>query len=130
MAAPENLSLFLVEDEAVIAMDLEALIEDMGHEVVGLVASVEQATQLLSTLKTKPDAAIVDANLGGASARPIVDQLKAAGIPTIIASGYAPEELHRKGLSGVLIPKPYHPHAIADALERIFEPQPIPRATS
>lgn len=120
MAMRENLSLFLVEDEALIAMDLEALVEDMGHEVIGLVASVAQATELLSTLEATPDAAIVDANLGGTSARPIVDQLKAAGIPTIIASGYEPEELRRQGLSGILIRKPYHPDAIADALDKVL----------
>lgn len=120
MAPRENLSLFLVEDEALIAMDLEALVEDMGHEVVALVASVEQATAVLSTLAIKPDAAIIDANLGGESARPIVDQLKAAGIPTIIASGYEPDELLRKGLSGILIRKPYHPNAIADALDKVL----------
>lgn len=120
MSPRENLSLFLVEDEALIAMDLEALVEDLGHEVFGFAASVEQATELLANLETKPDAAIVDANLGGTSARSIVDQLKAAGIPTIIASGYEPEELQRKGLSGILVRKPYHPTAIADALDKVL----------
>lgn len=115
-----NLSLFLVEDEALISMDLEALVEDLGHVVIGLSARVEQAISLLEMLEVLPDAAIVDANLGGESARPVVEALAARGIPTIIASGYKSDELEKMGIRGTTIPKPYNARAINEALENLF----------
>ncbi|MDB6453350.1 response regulator [Falsirhodobacter sp. 20TX0035] len=121
MQPSKPLTLFLVEDEALIAMDLECIIEDMGHAAVGPAANVDQAIALLGSLSTPPDAAIVDANLGGVSALPIIEALKAAQIPTIIASGYEPDELQRLGLSGLLIRKPYHPGNLADALTRVLQ---------
>ena len=124
MQNPKPLALFLVEDEALIAMDLEAIVEDMGHQVLGPSANVHQAITLLESLPVPPDAAIVDANLGGVSALPIIQALKAAHIPTIIASGYEPDELQRLGLSGLLIRKPYHPATIEDALRKVLQGPP------
>lgn len=120
MTTRDNLSLFLVEDEALIAMDLESLVEEMGHAVLSVAANVEEAIDMLGALPAKPDAAIVDANLGGQSAQPIVEALKKSGIPTVIASGYAPVELERMGLRGVLVRKPYNARTIMNALNTVL----------
>lgn len=114
------LRLLLVEDEALIAMDLEAIVEDLGYEPVGLAASVTQAISLLDGIPDAPDLAIVDANLGGTSARPIVDRLRAKGIPTIIASGYEAAELQRMGFEGEYLRKPYSSAGIQAAVEEMF----------
>ncbi|MDB5661553.1 MAG: response regulator [Cypionkella sp.] len=101
-------------------MDLEALVEDLGHVVIGLSARVAQAISLLEMLEVLPDAAIVDANLGGESARPVVEAFAARGIPTIIASGYKSDELEKMGIRGATITKPYNARAINEALEKLF----------
>jgi DNA-binding response OmpR family regulator len=114
MNAQGPLRLFLVEDEALIAMELEDIVGDLGHEVVGLASSVECALQTLGELT--PDAAIVDANLGGKLATPVVAELRRRNVPTVLASGYSRSELSEIGFSGAMLSKPYGPEDIERAL--------------
>ncbi|MDH2327808.1 response regulator [Cereibacter sp. SYSU M97828] len=116
MLRTEPLRLLLVEDEALIAMDLEAMIEDMGYCVIGPAASVDQALTILGDLPIPPDAAIVDANLGGSSARPVVEALQTANVPTVIASGYEASELEGMGLKSLFLRKPYNAETVETAL--------------
>ena len=57
MGAP--LRVLIVEDEALLAMELEALVEEAGHEVVGWAVSSREALALLDT--TAADLAFVGA---------------------------------------------------------------------
>ena len=107
MNQPRPLRLFLVEDEALIAMELEDIVEDLGHEVVGLASSVETALEALRELVPPADAAIVDANLGGSLASPVVAELKRRNVPTVLASGYSRSELSGIGFDGPMVSKPY-----------------------
>jgi len=50
----------IVEDEAFVAGHLEMLLEDMGHQPVGIAATSEEARQLAAQ---RPDIALVDCNL-------------------------------------------------------------------
>jgi DNA-binding response OmpR family regulator len=113
----ERLRILAVEDEGLIAMELEDLLGDLGHEVIGPAATVESALTLLEG--ARPDAAVVDANLGGESARPVVEALQAGGIPVVLASGYEPQDLETLGLGVPLLRKPYSRRELADALETV-----------
>jgi CheY-like chemotaxis protein len=108
----------VVEDEAVIAMELEDLLGDLGHEVVDTVGSLERGLELLEHLRPLPDIAIVDANLGGESSQPLVEALRKLGVPVVVASGYRAGELERLGFDHQVISKPYSPRDIAAALSR------------
>lgn len=55
------LNVLLIEDEAIIVMDMQCAIEDAGHCVISDVASVDQLQAL--DLSTPPDIAFVDINL-------------------------------------------------------------------
>jgi DNA-binding response OmpR family regulator len=110
----ERLRVLAVEDEAMIAFELEDMLVDLGHEVLGPVGKVDAALRLLGG--ARPDAAIVDANLGGASALPIVQALKAAGVPFALASGYAASELEGFGSDELLVRKPYSANDLDRAL--------------
>ena len=55
------LSVLIVEDEALLAMDIEAMIEDVGHHVVGEAASLFDVEALSDTLD--PHLAFVDLHL-------------------------------------------------------------------
>ena len=118
MTASERLRVFVVEDEALLALDLENTLADLGHDVVGTAGSIETALDVLGRLDTPPDAAIVDANLGGRSARPVAEALSALGVPVVLASGYGSEELARFGFKTLSISKPYSPGDVAAALAR------------
>ena len=107
MTTTKQLQIFVVEDEAMIMLDLEDILRDLGHEVLGTAANPQTALDLLDGLVAAPDVAIVDANLGGSSARPVVDALESHGIPVVLTSGYGASELKRLGLDHPIVRKPY-----------------------
>lgn len=86
--------LLVVEDEFVIALDLQGLLEAAGHEVVALAASVADALALLhgggagGAGAPALDGAVLDVNLRGEPATPVADALAARGVPFVFVSGY------------------------------------------
>ncbi|WP_262030023.1 response regulator [Microvirga sp. Mcv34] len=61
MSSEKPLRILIVEDEILIALELESLLQDLGHEVVGIAASSEEALSVGQNLK--PDLAFVDVHL-------------------------------------------------------------------
>jgi CheY-like chemotaxis protein len=59
------LKILIIEDEAILVMDMEAVVEDTGHRVVADVASVDELQSL--DLSEPPDLAFVDINLSKGS---------------------------------------------------------------
>ena len=102
MATRGGKRLLVVEDEFVIALDLQNLLEAAGHEVVALAASVADALALLDgdgrgdgggdaeSGRRPPllDGAVLDVNLRGEPATPVADALAARGVPFVFVSGY------------------------------------------
>lgn len=83
--------IFIVEDDALIAMLLEEMLGDLGYHVSASAPDLEQA---LDTAKNKEfDAAILDVSLSGKSSLPVAKLLEARGKPYVFATGYgsAPE---------------------------------------
>jgi two-component sensor histidine kinase/ActR/RegA family two-component response regulator len=91
-----NTSVLIVEDEALLAMDLVGLVEDLGLTVFATAASVKDA--LASLENSTPDLAILDVNLQGASSEPVARTLLERDVPVILATGYA-AGLNGDGLS-------------------------------
>ena len=58
----DHMRVLLVEDEALILMQMEALVEDAGHVVVGTAMCCKEAIDLAHDLH--PDLAFVDVSLG------------------------------------------------------------------
>ena len=56
-------SVLIVEDEAIVAMDLKQRVESNGYQVVGVVDSAEQAITLAED--TLPDLVLMDVQLSG-----------------------------------------------------------------
>jgi CheY-like chemotaxis protein len=75
----------LVEDEAMIAMLVEDMSEDLGHELVTVATRLEEA--LTAARNEAVDLAILDLNLGGVLTYPAADVLAERGIPFIFATG-------------------------------------------
>ena len=57
-ARPAKLRILLAEDEAIIAVDLEMLLTEAGHTVVGPVATVADAMRAVAS--ERPDMALLD----------------------------------------------------------------------
>lgn len=83
----KRLRVLLVEDEGLVAMMLEDLLEDLGCEVAGSLASVGAALAWIEA-GGSADVALLDVNLSGEPVFPVADALKARGVPYAFATGY------------------------------------------
>jgi CheY-like chemotaxis protein len=71
--------ILIVEDEPFIALELQALVEDAGGQVVGPVGSANAALTLLQTCVV--GAAILDVQLSDRDVTPVAEALVALGVP-------------------------------------------------
>jgi CheY-like chemotaxis protein len=92
--------ILLVEDEVMIAIHMEDLVADLGHEVAATASGLAEALDLAR--RCDIDLAILDVNLAGAMSFPVADVLAHRGVPYVFATGY--------GSSAVL--PPYNEHLI------------------
>jgi DNA-binding response OmpR family regulator len=100
----ENKRILILEDDPLLALDLEDFFTDLGAKVVGPVSSIDQAFEALST---GIDGAVLDLNLRGVYSYPVIEALAKAGTPLVVCSGYAELPDTRTGLADVvLLPKP------------------------
>lgn len=81
-----GMSILLVEDQSLIALDTEELLRQLGAREVRLSPDREHAMRSLGLYR--PDAAVLDFNLGDDTSEPIADHLTAIGVPFIFATGY------------------------------------------
>jgi DNA-binding response OmpR family regulator len=80
-----NLKIMIVEDEALIALDLAMAVEEKGAQVVGPFMALPAA---LAGLETEtPDAAILDVDIRGNLVFPLADRLADKGIPFVFQTG-------------------------------------------
>jgi CheY-like chemotaxis protein len=119
----QSLRVLLVEDAALLAMAAELVLEDEGHEVVGIAADAADAFRLAE--KTRPDLAIVDINLRDGMTGPRIGATFARryNIPVLFATAdpsNAP--VKTEGVLGV-ITKPYAPEDLA-RIVRVFASRP------
>jgi CheY-like chemotaxis protein len=117
-----RLKILLVEDETLVAFLLEALLEDLGCRQVRHAASLAQGLAALDA--ARPDAAILDINLGGQSVFPLAERLEQAGVPIVFASGYGAQGLPSRWAGHPLVDKPYEVAAVTAALRRALAERP------
>src|SRR4030095_4915971 len=81
----EGLRVLVVEDEALIGLDLEQMLEDLGCDVVRRSNASIDADALASLAV---NAAVLDVALANGNSYPVADLLAEHGIPFIFATGY------------------------------------------
>jgi len=86
---PISASILIVEDDALLAMELETLLQDWNYRVVGPAATVQAALTLISD--NRLDAALLDVNLSDGTVFPLADVLDAAGVPFVLVTGHSPD---------------------------------------
>ena len=108
----QGLRVLIVEDAVLLALELEAGLEEAGAHVVGCAAELDEAMEMLSRTF---DAAVLDANLNGRSVTPVAEALQVRGIPFVFATGYG-EKGAPEGFDAPIVRKPYNVHQIVRAL--------------
>jgi len=112
------LKIMIVEDEALLALELEAEVEAAGHDVVGQAMSRDEAIGIID--KEQPEFAFVDVHLvDGPSGIDVGRHLAERGIPYVFVTGNLkriPEDF--VGAVGA-IEKPYTMNGLQNALDYI-----------
>jgi two-component system, response regulator PdtaR len=119
---PDGRLVLVVEDEFLIALDLELLLRRHGWRVLGPAATVDQALRLLRG--AMPDVAVLDVNLGGELVTPVAAELRVRGVPFVLASAYDRLGLLRDAVLAAApnIGKPTDERRLLVALARALAP--------
>ena len=89
MSRSDRPRILVVEDEALIAMEVEAQLRALDFSVVGPVGWLGQAMEIA---RDEPlDGALLDVNVKGGEVFPVAEILLARGVPVVLATGYGPE---------------------------------------
>ena len=112
---PAGTSVLVVEDEALLAINLESMLETLGCRVIGPVTSVERASELAGG-GTSASVAILDVNVGGQPVFPVVEMLEALGVPFLFTTGFDRAAIPERWHDRPFLAKPYTVDQIADGL--------------
>ena len=99
-----GLRILIVEDEPIVAMMLEDMLAELGCELVGSAANVEDGLCLAEAGGF--DLALLDVNLNGRRSDPIAQLLARAGTPFVYATGYGAAAVE-PGEGRMVLQKPY-----------------------
>jgi PAS domain S-box-containing protein len=96
--------ILVVEDEALIAIEMKETLTALGFAVVGPVSTIPQAMAALRDAAL--DGAILDLNLGGQLTYPVADRLAALRIPFIFVTGYRSDTIDGAYADVAVLEKP------------------------
>jgi DNA-directed RNA polymerase specialized sigma24 family protein len=103
----------IIEDEPLIALEIESLVTDIGHDVVGIARTRSEAVSLAG--RTSPGLVLADIQLAdGSSGIDAVNEIVGHnGVPVIFITAY-PERLltGERAEPTFLIPKPFKPDMV------------------
>lgn len=108
----------LVEDEALIALDIEAILTGHGHDVT----YSDSRAEALRLLDTKSfDVAVIDYFLKDGDAGPLAAELRLRGVPFVVCSGSTGlEELDSDVQCAAFLAKPFSTDGLMAAISQAF----------
>lgn len=116
MNGMKNLRVLVVEDELLVALNMETQLENLGCEVVGPIARLAPAIAAAHDIIV--DVAILDINLRDELVYPAAERL----IPIILCSGYSDLQLMPDSFRHhPQVNKPYTPEELHSALARALD---------
>jgi CheY-like chemotaxis protein len=123
-----DIRVLIVEDEAMVAMLIEDILDEMGCKVAGIASELGEA--LTKSEEEEFDIAILDVNLNGARSFRVAEKLAELRVPFVFSTGYGfagvPAAFH-----GVpVLVKPFREHDLMDALATALQSAAAPVGTS
>jgi DNA-directed RNA polymerase specialized sigma24 family protein len=109
----------IIEDEPLIAMDIEGLVENLGHSVLGIARTHSEAVQIAKN--KRPGLILADIQLAdGSSGLDAVNELlKSFDVPVIFITAYPERFLTgERPEPAFLIPKPYQPATVSAVISQ------------
>jgi len=119
-------SVLLVEDEPLVALDVEMALTRAGFRVLGPAPTTATA---LSVLRSEnPDLTILDLHLGDGMAFPILDFLAETGRLFVILSGHSRHVVPLPHRDRPYVQKPHQEQALLQVVEAALKPVEAIRA--
>ncbi len=112
-----RLRVLIVEDEMLVAMNIEDMLLDLGHEVAGIASRL--APGLALARDADIDAAVLDVNLAGEPSFPIAELLEARGVPFLFATGYGLQGIDERYRGRTVLQKPFRLVDLGVALKTV-----------
>jgi CheY-like chemotaxis protein len=103
-----------------VAMLLEDMLADLGHQVAGTAGTIERASHLIQSAEF--DLAVLDVNLNGTYSYGLAELLRARSIPFIFATGYGKSGLQEKWRDRPVLQKPFTMTDLERALQEALAP--------
>ena len=113
--------ILVVEDEYFIASDLKRALQKEEAAVIGPVGDLPRGLALLDG--DRPDAAVLDVNLGETTSYAIADRLTGLSVPFMFLTGYDGWALPATYQAVPRIAKPFPMHAVLDCVARLVDPE-------
>lgn len=113
-----GMRLLLVEDHYALATNLADVAVQAGADVIGPVATVADALQLIEALP-ELDAAVLDVHLREETSYPVADALRARRVPFCFASAQDRAHMPERFRDVPLCQKPFGLAGFRDALEQL-----------
>jgi CheY-like chemotaxis protein len=113
----------VLDDEFLIALDIQQILELAGAKHVASVASASEAIELLRR-EPKFDLAVLDVKLGGAEGNSldVAAMLAKAGTPFVFLTGMRVDNVHAKKFpQAPVVEKPYDALTLLDAAQRALK---------
>jgi CheY-like chemotaxis protein len=114
LAAQLATDVLIIEDEALIALDLEALVENLGHKVIGIARTRTEAVTIART--KRPGLILADIQLadGSSGLDAVNDLLNTFEVPVIFITAYPERFLTgERPEPAFLVSKPYQPATVS-----------------
>lgn len=108
----------VVEDNPVIAFDIDDALRENGVEVVGPAHDIESGLALLR--EDGLDGAVLDIDIGGRPVWPIARELKSDGVPFVFVSGDCDRGLPDDFTGAVCLRKPAQTEAILSTVAAVM----------
>jgi CheY-like chemotaxis protein len=114
-----GLCVLIVEDEALVGLQVEQVLRDAGCEPIGPAATILEAIN--HVLTGKVEAALLDVNLAGGRSYAVADMLAAKGVPFAFCTGYSgPTDLPARFADACVLTKPLRAQQILESLPRLL----------
>jgi DNA-binding NtrC family response regulator len=110
----------IVEDQYLIAADLDRALARMGGVIVGPVRSIEAAKTEMR--RGTVDLAFLDINLDDEMVFPLADELERRGIPFVFATGHDTAIMPERFKSKPRLEKPFTIHSVQEAVRQLLAP--------
>jgi DNA-binding response OmpR family regulator len=111
--------ILVVEDEFLLAEELQYELASAGAVVIGMASTVADALELIR-VESHLDAAILDVNLGGTPVFPVADRLREQGVPFVFTTGYDASAIPTRFKDSLSCEKPFDVTCLLKSIRQLL----------